>query len=89
VVQVFLSQLQKPFLLIFQQARKTGNGAGEGFCTSDPVVPKKRLGRRAECSQSLTVVLQQSRSCPIIPVRNVCKPSNGNPHQGVTSFSAG
>ena len=45
-------------------------------------VPKMGLGCRAECFQSLTVVLRPSHSCSITPVWKVCKPSNGNPHQG-------
>src|SRR5216683_3496703 len=49
---------------------------------------QKGLGRRAECFQSHTVVLQPSHSCSIIPVWNFCKPLNGNPHQGfIVAFS--
>src|SRR5438445_7721210 len=52
--------------------------------SADPLVPKKGLGCRAECFQSHTVVLQPSPSCSITSFRVVCKPSNGNPHQGFT-----
>ena len=33
------------------------------------------------CFQPHTVVLEPSHSCPVIPVWNVCKPSNGQPSQ--------
>jgi hypothetical protein len=54
------------------------------FRDADPLVPKKGLGCRAECFQSHRVGLRPSHSCSITPVWNVCKPSNGNPHQGFT-----
>jgi hypothetical protein len=49
-----------------------------GFEPPTPLVPKKGLGCRAECFQSLAVVLRPSHFCSIIPVWTVCKPSNGN-----------
>jgi len=49
----------------------------------DTLVPKKVLGSRTECFQSLTVVLQPSHSCSITSFRGECKPSNGSPRPGV------
>src|SRR5215831_9928678 len=45
---------------------------------AENLVPKKGLGCRTECFQSLTVVLQPSHSCSIISVWNLCKPFWGS-----------
>jgi hypothetical protein len=41
-----------------------------------------RPEKKYRVMSSALMVLRPSNSCSIIPVWNVCKPSNGNPHQG-------
>jgi hypothetical protein len=50
-------------------------GRGERILTSDPLVPKKGLGCRTECFESLTVVLQPFYSCSITTFEDQCKSS--------------
>ena len=45
----------------------------------DPLVPKKGLGCRAECFQSLAVMLRPSQSCSITSFWGECKSLNGSP----------
>ena len=54
-------------------------GRGERIWTSDPLIPKKGLGCRAECFQSLRVVLQTSQSCSITPFGSECKSPKWQP----------
>jgi hypothetical protein len=50
------------------------------------LVPKKGLGCRTGCFQSLTVVLQPTHSCSITSFWNECASSNGSPRPGVQAF---
>src|ERR1700747_1349409 len=54
-----------------------------GFEPPTPLLPKKGLGRRAVMFPISAVVLQPSYSSTL-PEEVICKPSNGNPHQGLT-----
>ena len=58
----------------------------KGFETSDPLIPKKGLGRRTECFQSLALVLQPSHSCSITAFWGECKSSNGGPKPRVQTI---
>jgi hypothetical protein len=51
----------------------------------EPLAQQKGLGCRAECFQSLTVVLQPSHSCSITSFWGECKSSNGSPRPGVSA----
>jgi len=46
-------------------------------------VPKTGFGSRAECFQSLAVVLRPSQSCSITSFWHECKSSNGSPRREV------
>jgi hypothetical protein len=67
--------------LIWVQARFRLAHSPPLFGAAPTLFTEKGIGGRAECFQSPTVVLQPCHSCSTMPVGEVRKPSNGNPHR--------
>src|SRR5262245_56694453 len=61
----------------------TLDGKKSAFCILELLVPKKECRSRAECFQSIKVVLQPPHSCSITSFRSECKSSNGSQRPGV------